>query len=356
MERKHGGDIYSYIKEYGKRPIDFSSNINPLGISKNVKKAYMKALKYCDIYPDPYYEKLREALGEYENIKPNYIFCGNGAAEIIFRIIYAIKPKKALLVSPDFSEYEKALTSIKSKIYYHVTKENEGFILDESIIKKIDKKDIVIFSNPNNPTGNIIKKEVIKKILEKCVENKATLLIDECFIDFTDKKNSSKHMIKTYDNLIILKAFTKIFAITGIKFGYAITKNENLIKSMYLSGNSWNVSTPACFTAMESIKETNYIKYINKTIHYIEKERGYLIKSLNKSGFKTYDSKANYVFFYSDIKNLDSLLKEKNILIRDCSNYEGLSKGFYRIAVRKKEENRKLIKAFKDILQNNISE
>ena len=163
MEKVHGGDIYSYEKNI----VDFSANINPLGIEGEVAKAISNSVSAASVYPDTEYRKLREAISEIENVPPEYIVCGNGAAELIFNLVMAIRPKRVLLTAPAFAEYEKAVDVLEcEKIFFTLTEE-QGFKVDESILSAIDSVDMMFLCQPNNPTGKLIEPELMERIIEK---------------------------------------------------------------------------------------------------------------------------------------------------------------------------------------------
>ena len=199
----HGGDIYSHrdIPE-NKRLIDFSANINPLGMPLAVKRAIIDNIDNFSSYPDPLCRALIDEMSKYENIPAEYIVCGNGAADIIYRIASAIKPKRALLTAPTFSEYEEAVKTVNCRIRYHYLLENDGFNLDESIFDKlVPDIDIVFLCNPNNPTGVPIKKQMILKVAARCKENKTILVVDECFIEFMENSQDySIYKLDAFDN------------------------------------------------------------------------------------------------------------------------------------------------------------
>lgn len=338
----HGGDVYSHKINY-----DFSANINPLGMPENVRKTICEHILEYERYPDFNCTELALKIAEKEKICAEKIVCGNGAADLIYRIVYALKPKKALIAAPTFSEYEKALLSVDCDVNYHVLSEKNEFEIQEDFIKKIGGNDIIFLCNPNNPTGKIIPPELMKKIIEKCVENKCILVIDECFIDFVHEK--SKYSVGDFlSNIIVLKAFTKIYAMAGLRLGYAICGSTENADKIRLCGQCWSVSAPAQTAGIAALNEKKYVK---KTVKIISEERKFLSNSLEEIGFKVYSSEANFILFKCDFP-LDKLLLEKKILIRSCENFYGLERGFFRIAVRTHNENSVLINAIKEALKN----
>ena len=344
----HGGDIYSFNKN--ENIIDFSANINPLGMPLSVKKAIIDNIENYKAYPDPLCRSLRKALAEKEKTSMKNILCGNGAADIILKIALGIKPKKALILAPTFSEYEEGLKLVDCKINYYILKEENNFFIKDDILNYLNEKiDIIFLCNPNNPTGIPLKKEGMLKILKKCIEKNIIMVVDECFMDFIyDEENYSiSSYINEFKNLIILKAFTKIYAMAGIRLGYMLSSNEEIIDKISSIGQPWSVSSVAAFSGEAALKEK---EFVNKTKVYIKENREFLKKELKKLGFKVFDSEANYLFFKSNILGIKEYLKEKGILIRSCSNYVSLNKDYYRISVKSKEDNKILIKYLKELI------
>ena len=338
----HGGDVYRHPQA-----IDFSANMNPLGVPPKVIEAAIESLSRINNYPDVFKSKLREALALYEGIASENIICGNGAAELIFALALALKPQKALLPVPTFAEYEQALQAVDCDIEYYQMVKN--FALDEDILMHIDKGcDILFLCNPNNPTGLVIDHDLMMKIVEKCQKCQTFLVVDECFQDFveTDKVQSLKKELSKYPQVFLLKAFTKRYAMPGIRLGYGLCKDLDVLKKMTLVMQPWNISIPAEAAGIAALKEQEYVEEAQKLV---KEEREYLMDKLYSLPLKVYQSQANYIFFEGP-DNLHEQCLQQNILIRDCSNYRGLLKGYYRIAVRNHEENEKLIAVLNKIL------
>lgn len=342
MEGIHGGDIYTYEPQ-----IDFSANINPLGPGRRVIEAMQRSIVEADHYPDVSCRKLRRCLMETEKVPIEYILCGNGAADLIFDLVLSEKPKKALLAIPSFSEYEQALQTVGCEIIYYRMKEEEEFQLQSDYLDCLTKDvDMIFLCSPNNPTGQMPDPELLSAILKRCHENQIRLVMDECFIDFTEhpEENSMKKYLKTKE-LVILKAFTKFYALPGIRLGYLLTSDLELLERMKISRQPWSVSVVAQAGGIASLKEKDLPDTVRS---YIARERRYLTQEFTKLGIRYYPPAANYILFRSDI-DLFGLLRKKGYLIRDCANYEGLSKGYYRIAVRRHTENKLLVKALGEI-------
>ena len=349
----HGGDIYSQrdILENNKI-IDFSANVNPLGMPPAVKRAIIDNIDAFSNYPDPLCRELIDEISIYENVLHDNIVCGNGAADIIYRIAAVIKPRVTFLPAPTFSEYQQAVEIVNSTIKYQYLSEDNGFIIDEEILDKLSPDvDLMFLCNPNNPTGIAIEKELVLSIAARCKLNNTFLVVDECFVDFLD--NSQKFSIvkelKDYDNVIVLKAFTKIYAMAGIRLGYGICSNKEVIEKIHSAGQPWNVSVIAQKCGVAALKEPDYVTQTKMTI---KQNREYLFERLRMLGLKVFNSEANYILFKSENKLLQRDLEKEGILIRACANYMGLNDFFFRVAVKSKEDNEYLIKSLEKILKD----
>lgn len=343
MKHIHGGNVYKY-----KNCVDFSANCNPLGTPDKVKKAIIESLAHINDYPQVGYRPLREAVACYEGVCSDEVICGNGAAELIFSLCRALKPKKALLPAPTFAEYEQALESMDCVCQQFFLEEKEGFSLQESFLQTLHEElDIIFLCNPNNPTGVLTKREFLMQVLKRCQELNIFLVVDECFLDFVEspEEYTLKAWLKEYPNLFLLKAFTKRYAMAGVRLGYGLSANKDLLKKMELVTQPWNVSTLAQEAGIAALQEQEYVEKGRKLIF---EERDFLKKEMEQLGFTIFSSQANYIFFKGR-KNLFKECVSRGILIRDCSNYHGLTEGYYRIAVKNHHDNEKLIHALWDI-------
>lgn len=337
MEYVHGGDIYTY-----EGMTDFSANINPLGPSRAVLKAAREAVSLIGHYPDSKCRKLRDALAEAQQIQQNHLIFGNGAAELIFTLVMAQRPRKAIILAPSFAEYEQALTAFGCNIVYYPLNEASEFRVTEAYLECLNEDiDLIFLCSPSNPVGNIIKKELLLRIAEKCRENQIRMVVDECFYEFTDcwKENTLQSYVDAYPMLFVLRAFTKMHAMPGIRLGYGISSDVEFLSKMEMVRQPWSVSVVAQAAGLAAVKEPERMK---QTQDFIRREREWMIAQMARIGVKYYLPEANYIFLYSDYE-LYHALQKCNILIRDCSNYRGLKQGYYRVAVRTATENRKLI-------------
>lgn len=346
----HGGDIYRNKTEY-----DFSINLNPCDTPKQVLEAAKKSLDLIDTYPDIKCENLKRQLSGLFGIDSNCIVCGNGASEILMAVVHEVRPQKALLFAPGFSGYEHVLRAYDTKVSFCF----DEFDLDRKI--RTLRPDIFIYANPNNPTGRLRTREEIEALADACQKSGTVFVVDECFISLTGKERESSMIpvLGRYKNAIVLRAFTKSFSVPGVRLGFAIIENEKFAVSIERHLPEWNVSVIAQCVGNAACKER---KFIEKSAEYIAKEREYLSKELKELGFDVTPSEANYILFYKNESELDKAsisegsktlyekLLERGILIRDCSDYKGLTRGNYRISVKKHEDNIYLIEKIKEVL------
>lgn len=341
----HGGDVYRY-----QNVIDFSSNCNPFGAPEGVRAAIGQAAEDIHHYPDVECGQLRQDLSAKLEIDPAYIFFGNGAAEVIFALAQALKPKKALVQAPTFAEYGQALTAAGCQVSRYVTEEKDGFRLDERFAGAItDDTDVVFLCNPNNPTGTLNCRDLMMQVLKRCETAGAKLVVDECFLDFVEGPGEYTLLgeLKEHPDLMILRAFTKLYAMAGVRLGYGLTADEKLVTQMEQVVQPWNVSSLAQAAGRAALREETYVE---NSLAAIRRERQWLIEQMEALGLVVYDSLANYVFFRGRPELWQQCLGE-GILLRDCSNYPGLKKGYYRAAVRLRGDNEKLIAALKKALK-----
>lgn len=342
----HGGDIYR-----NQVTLDFSVNINPLGIPERVQAALVKAAEECMHYPDMEAEKLRKAIAGMTGEDCNYIVCGNGASELFVAIVHALCPKKILIPVPSFWGYEKAAKTSGAEICYYQMKEENGFMPDEGIVEALKGgADLLFLANPNNPTGSRIQPEQLVKIIAYCKKKGITVVLDECFIEFTDGWEAQT-MLKetdTFSNLIVVRAFTKIFAIPGVRLGYLVCKNKMLTDRIKAQIPEWNLSVFAQKAGAAAAEETDYLR---RTVIFLKKEREYLTDKLKKLGITVFPAAANFLLLHTGLPLYEELLK-RGILIRDCSNFRGLNGGYYRVAVKLREENDRLLAAVAEICVN----
>ena len=360
----HGG-------EHGGENItrDFSININPLGIPENVMRKLYSDRECFEVYPDTGCSDLTRALSYETGISPNRIVCGNGASDLIYRICQCFNIKKAIIPVPAFSEYERAVRQNGGIAEYIYTSKESGYIpvandfsnyekkhygcksgMEDESGMKCDGRTAVFLCNPSNPSGKVCSREVIKAAERFCSRTGAVLIIDECFIQFTHMHEEKPECLQGCES-IVLRAFTKIYAMAGLRLGYAICSSAKSADMLRAWGSPWSVSGPAQKAGVEALHAEGYIE---KTVKYVENQRRFLYENLEDMGLEYIPSDANYILFEAPY-GLDRSMQEYGIAIRDCSDYEGLEaehgRKYFRIAVRTEEENRYLCEIMRRCLK-----
>ncbi len=380
----HGGNIYKVFREKNlKEILDYSSNINPYGIPESLKSRIIENLEILERYPDPDYVELREKLAHLNKIDISDIVLGNGATEIIFLFMKVINPKKILIVSPTFGEYERAVKAteiprdivslscsgdnknIENKeieIEYFELKESDDFKLNIGNLKnELEKKyDLLIICNPNNPTGKFLKLAQTEEILKECNKYDTKLFIDEAFIEFLadGMKESIINTEENKKNLFVTRAFTKFFAIPGLRLGYGMYFDKELEQKISEKKEPWSVNNIAEMAGLTVLDNTEYIE---KTLKWITKEKIYMYEKLNEiSGIKVYETEVNFITGKIDeklfseglnVKILREKMLEQGILIRDASNFKFLDERFFRLAIKDRASNDRVIKVLKEIFR-----
>ena len=356
MEYQHGGDIYSQDIQ-----MDYSANINPLGMPEAVRQALRDCLEreVCSLYPDSRCERLRQALGRHHGVEDKWIICGNGAADLIFGLAAALRPVRGLVTAPAFSEYEQALRSVGCRTDYYYLREDRGFALDaagmcgcvRAAAERGEPYDVVFLCNPNNPTGRTVSPALLQEIWKRCEEAGILLVVDECFNEFLEhpEQNTLKDVLETGANSVILKAFTKSFAMPGLRLGYGLCGNRDLAERIFSCGQPWGVSIPAQAAGVAALQEQGYLERMRRLI---QTERRWLSENLARLGLCVFPSEANYILFRTETEiPLRERMEQRGVLIRACGNYRGLDNRYYRIAVRGHGENERLIAALKCALE-----
>lgn len=337
----HGGNIHRAAREIDIprcKILDFSANINPLGLSSMGKKSIRRSFNNILHYPDPDYNDLKESISRYYSTLKEFCLLGNGAIELIYTFIRLKAGGRALIPAPGFVEYEKALISCGWEVDLYRSKSD----ID------LDGVDLIFFCNPNNPTGESYSERYLLKLLNSCREKGVDLFLDEAFIEYSSYNSMSKYL-EQYDNLYILKSLTKFFAIPGLRLGSLLTSNRQFINSFNNQLVPWSINSVAEDYIKAALKDRKYIK---KSKEYIRRERYWLYKRLGDfKSLKVYRSQGNYLLFKS-ARSVDLIgkLRSRGILIRCCSNYNGLDSSYYRVAVKSRNNNNRLIKTLSSIL------
>ena len=349
MELVHGGDWAGYRAEFGRDAMDFSANVSPLGLPAGVAAAITAALPTADRYPDPLCRELRAKLTAAEGVPAEQILCGNGAADLIFRLVLALRPRRALLPAPTFAEYAAALDTVGCTIMRFMLDEANDFAVTEAFINAVTPEiDLVFLCQPNNPTGQVTPPALVEKMLRRCVACGAVLVVDECFLDFLPARDelTAKMLLHDTPNLIVLKAFTKLYAMAGVRLGYALCSNAALLDKMRAAGQPWAVSGLAQAAGVAALQETAYADAVRTLI---ETQRPRLAAGLRTLGLRVVDGQANYLLFNAPA-DFGGKLRRRGAVVRSCANYPGLDATWYRTAVRTEKENAALLKIMREVL------
>ena len=351
MQREiHGGNVYGREVR-----LDFSVNINPLGMPQGVRQAITEYTAWDETYPDIECTDLRRAIAQKEGIAPEQILCGNGASELLMAVVRAAAPEKCAIAAPSFSGYERAVRAAGAEPVFYELSRDTGFGY-ETVCDRLSKMTVqmLFLCNPNNPTGNTIPEQILTEILQFCASKKIRVVADECFLRFHPhyEKMSCKRFLKQYPNLLIVNAFTKFYAMAGLRLGYLMTGDLSLLHAVAQQLPEWNVSSIAQRAGISALQDTDYEK---RTRQLIEKERRYLIQEFLKMGCTVFPSEADYITFRLPQEKTGFLLKERllegKILIRSCANYRNMPPDCYRIAVKQHADNEELVRQVWRILK-----
>ena len=357
----HGGEVLDAAGKSGFRReeiLDFSSSVNPLGPSKKALEAAKKAFSQIPAYPDSNSIELRQAIASHFNgLTKENVIVGNGSTELmyLFTETFLNKGDRVIIPAPTFGEYESAVR--KAGETPRFVKLNRSFNIGTSIfLREMTGAKLVFLCNPNNPTSMLVAPDTITEIIERAVKQNTFVFLDEDFLEFVENEKalSMIHKIAKYPNLFILRSFTKIFGLTGLRIGYGIAPPE-IINLLLCAKIPWNVNCIAQAAAVAAMKDEEHLQM---TRDLIEKEKAHLLGELSKiSSFKIYPADAN--FFFINIKKsgltaaeLTSKLLNKCLLIRDCTSFRGVDPYFIRVAIKTRVENERLIEALKAIVKN----
>ncbi|MGB9975599.1 pyridoxal phosphate-dependent aminotransferase [Thermovenabulum sp.] len=327
--------------------MDFSSNINPLGLMEGLEEYIIKNLYKLSFYPDIKYRKLKKNVAEYLNINENEVIVGNGAVEIINNIILMFN--RVVVFVPCFSEYILRASVFKKPVV-RIPLDEEFKVNPLLLEANLKRGDLLILGNPNNPTGFRIKKQQLIKIVEMVEDKEAFLLLDEAFYEFCEDDYDSISLFYDSKNVCIIRAATKFFALPGIRLGYAFA-SKDFVKNYSIYELPWSVNAVAEIASDYIFKNKDYII---KSKNYVKKQREMMYKKLNEIyNIKVFRTDCNFFLLkllkYDEEYVFERLL-EKNLLIRKCSDFEGLDKSYLRVAVKKEKENIELIEGLKSVL------
>ena len=348
---EHGGDIYTH-----RGALDFSANLNPLGMPQSAREALHAGIESgaFEPYPDTRCTGIARSIAKMEGVDVQQVVVCAGATDLIGRIVMAIAPEYALVCDPCYCGYEQALEQHGVKVMRHTLREEDDFALTDAFISELEHlaaarkpPELIFLANPNNPTGLVVDAFLLESVLKVAASLHSCVVVDECFIDFTSA-TSMIARINEYPQLIVMKAFTKIYAMAGLRLGYGICSESSLAARLQQAGQPWAVSTPAQLAGVAALGEQGFVE---KTRSFVADVREKLKQALESEplSLRVIDGQANYLMFECHRALYEPLL-ERGILIRRCENFEGLDGSWYRVAVRTHEENAQLIAALEEVL------
>lgn len=356
MMQVHGGNTGEISRRYAIAEgaiIDFSSNSNPLGFPPAVISLLMKGAAALSCYPDTHASELREALARSLSCSCGNIMVGNGSTELIYLIPRVLKPRRALICRPTFSEYERSLHAAGCAVCYLPLREKRGYrIRVEEAVGMLGGADMMFLCNPNNPTGTLTCRDELLPLLAEAEKQGVVVVLDEAFIDFTPRESMASD-VGSRENLIVLRSMTKFFGVPGIRLGYLLAPAA-VVKQLNRYKEPWTVNGLAQKIGVACIADRHFGE---KTNRFVEAERGYLVSRLQAiGGFHPYPSSANYILVKIARKGLSSTvlyeeLARRGILIRDCRSFQGMGGRFVRVAVRQRRHNRLLLSALKTVAE-----
>jgi len=356
----HGGNVWELAENCNipvDQIIDFSVSTNPLGAPKTALDLMEKNLNCVEHYPDPNHKWLLEDIAKSVDLSAENIVIGNGSTELIylFSEIFLDNQTDAIIPTPFFSEYKATIKRFDSKMVFLDCKPEQGFQLNLKDLENLisEKTRVIFLCNPNSPTGVLYKKEDLLKIVKFAGERDVFVFVDEDYIDFVDKEKrySMAEYVNQYNNLFVLRSLTKFFGLAGIRIGFGIG-SPDLITVLKNAKLPWTVNSLAMFATEAAIKDTEYIKKSRELISQGRTKIVTLFKSI--PWLKVYPSETNFLLIEIMHPKLTSTqlreeLAKKGLLIRDCKDFDGLNDKFFRVAVRKPEENKKLVEHIKSL-------
>ena len=356
---RHGADLYALETKYHYRPEDirdFSSNINPLGPSPKAMEAAAKNIRALCRYPDPEYRKLKAAMADYLKVEEAAVLLGSGTSQLIQETIAFIKPARALINSPCYSEYARELERVGAKISEYHLDYHKNFVLDvDEIIARINEEavDLYVLTNPNNPTGSILTRADVARIL---AETSAHVMVDETYIEFTDPSiYSAVSLVKSREKLIVIRGTSKFFATPGIRLGYAVTGDRALYAALASDLSMWGINAMADVMGRVMFQDK---AFYNESFHLIQREKAKVIAALEANeALKVFPSYGNFVLVkIKDRRHRAAELREallaQKMVIRDCSNFKNLDERFFRFCLLDPESNEALVKGINNFFKN----
>lgn len=360
VDHFHGSDLEKIEQVYGIKKeeiISFSANVNPLGISPLMREALLERVDCITSYPDREYTALRRQIGAYTGAPLEHIVVGNGSTELISLFIQLEHPKKALILGPTYSEYEREISLGGGTSLYYPLQEENGFVLDITDFRTHlnESLDLLVICNPNNPTSSAVPQHAMRQILDECKRHDIYVIIDETYVEFAPDYHAvtSIPLTQYYNNLVILRGVSKFFASPGLRLGYGITGSEDLIKRLNSRKNPWTINSLAAAAGELMFSDRDYIA---RTKDLTAQERTRICQTLSSWGtVKVYDSLANFVLLRIEKEGVtaEDLFEHairRKMMIRNCSTFPFLDNRYVRFCFMKPEQNDMLLKCLKELL------
>ncbi len=357
MIQQHGGNLREISQRYGipeEEILDFSASINPLGPPKGALRAILDGMEGLVHYPEIDGITLKDRLAGEEGLSVENLLVGNGSSEFIYLVPRALSPKRALVPMPSFSDYGRALKLAGCQVLPFPLTAEEGFRLDpEGLINALKEVDLVILCSPNNPTGSCLSPDKLLRVIAAAAEHGITLFCDEAFIDFVPATTIRRH-VKEFPNLLVLRSFTKFYAIPGLRAG-ALYGHSALMEKIAAFQEPWTLNRLASAAVGAALSDAAYRE---STLAMIDKERAFLTEGFaSLPGVRVFPSSANFLLLETnppmpEPDRLFTVLLRAGILVRSCASFPGLGPRFFRIAVRSPEENRLLMESFRKAIRS----
>ncbi|HBB6756643.1 threonine-phosphate decarboxylase [Citrobacter amalonaticus] len=351
----HGGNIREAAEFLGISPeklLDFSANINPLGMPETVKRAIVDNLHLAERYPDVDYRHLHQALARHHQVPVEWIVAGNGETESIFTLVNGLKPRRAMIVAPGFAEYRRALQWSECAIDTFMLREEDGWQLTGAILDALTAElDCLFLCTPNNPTGLLPERALLEAIAGRCQALNIALILDEAFIDFIADEAGFIPLLKDNPHIWVLRSLTKFYAIPGLRLGYLLNSDVQAVAAMRARQMPWSINAFAALAGELVLEDTAYQQ---ATWQWLREEGGRFYQQLCAlSGLTVYPGQANYLLLRCET-DLQRALLTRHILIRSCANYPGLDGRYFRVAIRSQEENNRLLAALTEVLSDTV--
>lgn len=354
---QHGGNVYEVQRKFGidhKAVVDFSANINPLGVPAGLREAVLEGMDDLVHYPDPDYSDLTAAIAGSRGIRPDWVYPGNGAIELIYMLMEYLKPRRAHVIAPGFVEYERSLRRYGAEVCWIQLKEADDFRLTAEVVAPAlgHSGEPIVLCTPNNPTGALVEPALLAEILRAAHEAEQPVIIDEAFMEFVDPGRALEciPLVADYPALFVLRSMTKCYAIPGLRLGYLVTASAAFSEWIQEYRIPWMVNHLAALAGQAALADTGHLV---RTREYVSEQRTLLLEGLAAlPGLKAYPAEANFICICLEDPTLDlkAALLKTGILIRSCGNYIGMDARFYRVAVRNSQDNRRLLNALDNIL------